>query len=512
MAITRRGKNWLCGIVWLAAALRLPPLFANTFHADEALFATWARLIAGWQDPLLVSQQVDKPPLLFYLQALFYPLLGPVEWAARLPSFIASLLLIPLVAILAWRLYRDELTALVASLLVAMSPYAVQFSATAFIDPMFITLIVASLASMVQPKAKAAAGMMGPYRGSDRTAGLLFGLAVATKFQAWLFLPLVAAMALLMRWRPAEMKRWISGFLPILFALLLWEAFHAGGFRLWPAQYANFGGLRPVWSWDVWPRFQQLLHMARWLIAPSAYLVLLALFPLLGWRASRRWRGPDLVWILFLAGYFLAHWLVAVPLWDRYLLPAVPILALLLARSTAAFVRTLGTAPVRPPILTGRTSKSNDTRRLMGIRPALVYIIVALALLLQLPAGLAARQSEYPIGGRPSADHGAALVAGSLYNAPYGTVLYDHWYSWQWRYQLLNRRVHVSWFPHPEALVEDLLVFADEASARYVALPRTPAALPVKRAIAQAGFGLRTLPLPDESQIGLYRIMLQRDP
>lgn len=146
----------------------------------------------------------------------------------------------------------------------------------------------------------------------------------------------------------------------------------------------------------------------------------------------------------------------------------------------------------------------------MGIRPA--FIIVALALLLQLPAGLAARQSKYPIGGRPSADHGAALVAGSLYNAPYGTVLYDHWYSWQWRYQLLNRRVHVSWFPHPEALVEDLLVFADEASARYVALPRTPAALPVKRAIAQAGFGLRTLPLPDESQIGLYRIMLQRDP
>ena len=32
----------------------------------------------------------------FYSQALFYPLFGPVEWAARLPALLASLLLIPL--------------------------------------------------------------------------------------------------------------------------------------------------------------------------------------------------------------------------------------------------------------------------------------------------------------------------------------------------------------------------------------------------------------------------------
>ena len=79
----------------LGAALRLRGLFANTFHADEALFASWARLIAVWRDPLLLTQPVDKPPLLFYSQALFYPLFGPVEWAARLPSLLASLLLIP---------------------------------------------------------------------------------------------------------------------------------------------------------------------------------------------------------------------------------------------------------------------------------------------------------------------------------------------------------------------------------------------------------------------------------
>ncbi|MCB0008936.1 MAG: hypothetical protein KDE04_20860, partial [Anaerolineales bacterium] len=74
----------LIGLILLGVWLRLPGIWANTFHADEALFATWARHIAVWKDPLLVSQLVDKPPLLFYLQALFYPLLAtPAGWPAR---------------------------------------------------------------------------------------------------------------------------------------------------------------------------------------------------------------------------------------------------------------------------------------------------------------------------------------------------------------------------------------------------------------------------------------------
>ena len=40
-------------ILWLAALLRFPALFNNHFHADEALFASWARLIAIGRDPLL---------------------------------------------------------------------------------------------------------------------------------------------------------------------------------------------------------------------------------------------------------------------------------------------------------------------------------------------------------------------------------------------------------------------------------------------------------------------------
>ena len=62
---------WLAGWSGLALFFRLPGLFANRFHADEALFASFARTIAVWRDPLLQMQPIDKPPLLFYAPALF---------------------------------------------------------------------------------------------------------------------------------------------------------------------------------------------------------------------------------------------------------------------------------------------------------------------------------------------------------------------------------------------------------------------------------------------------------
>jgi 4-amino-4-deoxy-L-arabinose transferase-like glycosyltransferase len=181
-----RGQSrfWLVAIILLGALVRWRGLFANTFHADEALFASYARLIGVWRDPLLNSQLVDKPPLLFYLQALFYPIMGtPAPWVARLPNFFASLLLIPLTASLAWRLYRTWLPVLAAALFIALSPYTVQFSATAFTDPLLAALLAASLLLTV------AAG--GPGR-RPLLAGLLFGLAIATKHQALLFAPLIA--------------------------------------------------------------------------------------------------------------------------------------------------------------------------------------------------------------------------------------------------------------------------------------------------------------------------------
>lgn len=471
--MSQKTRWLLVAITLLAFWLRLPGLFANSFQGDEALFATWARLIAVWQDPLLQTQLVDKPPLLFYLQALFYPLQGPVEWAARLPNWIASILLIPLTAQWVWRWYGGRQTAddgrwtmggartwfsffgspslwvsqpILVAVLLALSPYAIQFSSTAFLDPLLLFWLVGSLALLDRPG----------------WSGVLFGLALLTKHQAWLFLPLLLAVGW---WRWSEGRafaRWLAGMLPSLAALLLWEWLRTGSLVLWSLQVSNFGGTRLIWSWELWPRLLAWAELGQmvWAGGRPGLLLFLLIIVGSGWLW---WRGHPLDrWlILFSGGYLLTHWLLAIPVWDRYLLLLVPIFSLLLAR----FVFYI---------------------------PATAYkwgLVMGLALLLAV-GGWNGRYAHFPIGGQTEADHGIGELVGHLEEAPYGTVLYDHYHSWQWRYHLFDKRVHLSWLPHPAHLTEELLVFGQDGHARYLALPTGPAGLPLRRAVTEANFCL----------------------
>ena len=467
----------LLPIVWLGAALRLPGLFANRFHADEALFATWARLIAVWRDPLLRTQPVDKPPLLFYSQAAFYPLLGPVEWAARMPSLIASLLLIALTAQLAWRLGGDGVSALIAAAVVAIAPLAVQFSATAFSDPLLTMWLTAALVVVLARPAR------------PGWAGACLGLALATKYQAALFVLLVAGLGWLVGWRGRDWVRAVVVVAAVVAVVVVWSAARAGAPGLVASQWANIGGLRPARSWELWPR---LAGQARlWWLALGGPLVaggaLLAVVALLVARARARLMPADALLALFALAYALLHWLWAVPAWDRYLLPLVPVAAVLVGRLAAA-AWSLADA--------GRVWRWAGT--------ALLVAIAAL----HAPVALAARAGQYPIGGQPAADGGAAEVAHALADAPYGTVLYDHWYSWHWRYQLFDGRVYVSWFAHADALLADLAAFGQTGPARYVALPRDGTAAPVLRRLREAGYQLEPLPGPAEATMTLWRIAI----
>jgi 4-amino-4-deoxy-L-arabinose transferase-like glycosyltransferase len=490
------------GVSGGAAVFRFHGLFANTFYADEALFATWARLIAVWRDPLLQTQPVDKPPLLFYLQALFYPLQGPVEWAARLPNFIASILCVPLVGVLAWRLYRDERTAVFAAAILALSPVAIQFSSTAFTDPLLTTFLCASLVHIVTPKSAEESlrhdAIEIPRRRwlgmTSGWAGVLFGLAVATKYQAVLFLPLVVGTAVLCGWRWRQWRSWLLGLLSILLLLFLWDVARTGTLSLWSAQISNYGGVRLIWSWELWPRlvaWWQLWRMAWGTAVVGMVFWLLALWSLFGIqysvfskqstdrsRITDHWL-LDTLFILFIIAYLALHWLLAVPVWDRYLLPLWPLTAVILARGLTQIMRRLG---------------AGNWRLASHLSP------LALLLLLLIPA-FNARQ------GQPTADQGTAQIATLLADAPYGTVLYDHWYSWHWRYQFFDKGVYVNWFPHPEALVEDLAVFGRDGKPHYLVLPQSEIAAPIRRAVTSADFALQPLASDDLNRITLYAIV-----
>ncbi len=475
----------------LTAVFRAPGLFANSWQADEALFATWAREIAIWRDPLLQMQPLDKPPLLFYLQAFFYPLFGPVEFAARWPNWIASLLLVPLTGILAWKLYRRPGTAVLAAALLALFPLAIQFSPTAFIDPLLTFLLIAALTAVASQK--------------PAWAGFLFGLALATKYQAVLFLPLLLALGWLFGWRLARWGRWLAGLLPPLMALFAWEAARSGTFLLWQNQISNFGGVRLSWSWEMAPRFWAWVDLWQTAVSPLIFYLLIPAFiwftaqhlrPQTKPSAPLRLRAEktDRLLLIFVLAYGLFHWLWAIPVWDRYLLPLLPLLALLLARFLSLVVPGMGRKILAKP---------------RWFAPCLALDYGAFIILLLLtPTAWEARNGRTPLGSFPQADQGAAQIAAVLADAPYGTVLYDHWFSWQWRYHLFDKRVFVSWFPHGDALATDLAAFGQSDSPRYLALPNTAVAQPIIRTVQEAGFTLTAVAYAD--QIILYEIIYQQ--
>jgi 4-amino-4-deoxy-L-arabinose transferase-like glycosyltransferase len=483
--------SWcLVAIIWLAAVLRFRAFFANRFHADEALFASWARLVAAGRDPLLQTQVLDKPPLLFYLQAAAYPLLGPLESAARLPGLVASLLVIPLTAALAWRISGQRTAAIISALFLALIPLTIQFSATAFIDPVLAVFLLIACISVVA--------------GRPSLAGLSFGLAIATKYQAWLYLPLILVLGWSGGWSRRAWSRWAAGIVPILLLLISWAAARPEAVQLWSQQMANFGGVRLAWSWELGPR---LLAWSRlWVLAlglPFTVATLALAFVAamlriandqptnlhpehLYWQIARQPANLIAGWLLlYLLGYFLLHWLIAVPIWDRYLLPLMPLLAVIIGIGIGRFWLVISDRP----------------------RLLLAGVLAGIALL-QAPWASAARNGLYPIGGLTTADEGAAEIGQYLADAPAGTVLYDHWYGWHWRYHLFDRGVYVSWFPHAQGLVEDLHVFVrqatDGSAARFVVLPASAVAQPVIRVIEDAGFRLR--PVHRAAGMTLYQV------
>src|SRR4029077_8633573 len=117
-------------------------------------------------DPLLAGVVVDKPPLAFYLTALSLWTIGPNELAARLPELWASLASVALLYALGRQLYGANAGHLAAWLL-ALSPFGILFSITAFIDPLLTAGVLWAL--------------LAASRGRWRTLALALALTFALK-------------------------------------------------------------------------------------------------------------------------------------------------------------------------------------------------------------------------------------------------------------------------------------------------------------------------------------------
>ncbi len=446
----------------IAFGLRLGPLWANRFHSDEALYATWALRIATWHDPLLAGAAPDKPPLLFYTQAAAFWVLGHAEVAARLAGLIAGVVSVALVWRLAGGLARSvpPYAKNAAAMAMALSPFAILFSPTAFLDPPMVMFALASLVAVL--------------RRQPGWAGVWIGLAAATKVQALVFLPLVAIWGWFdLRRSSLVVRRFVIGLMIPVILVLVWDRLR-GGAPFWIQQAANYGGIRPVYAGEVLPR---LAGWASWLPCffgwPLLVVLIIGLPLLLIYdltRGARTWPAVfDLTLMAFALGYFFLHWLLAFPTWDRYLLGLAPVMCVLLGRLADLAVGWLA-ARIRSTQAAG-------------------LMVVSLMAALMLPSAVQAAQSALPVGGDHGPHDGIDRVSAYLRELPKGTVVYDHWLGWTLRYYLWDAPAYVAYFATPGWLAEDLHVFG-RTTPRYIVFPADESTTRIERAIAPEGFGL----------------------
>ena len=517
-------------ILIVAVILRLLPLFTSyPLHHDEALYGFWARLIMSGRDPLLLTAWVDKPPLVIYALAGSLRFLGISDLALRLPGVVVSLATLLCTYGLASRIYGRR-TGLIATVLLAGSPFAILFTPTAFTDPwLTLWLVAATWAALA---------------GRSFLAGIALGLAVASKQQGILGVPLIVALLLttgrnLTSGSPAQDISFIihpspfilrrvlislRGFAMIFAPVMYWDSLRwATRPSFWDRSLTTYGGLTLA-APTLW-----LEHAADW-VEQTGYLFglpvltmlmlgLAVLAALQDWR-RRKPAGeaqdqggdgvclssclpPSTLILAYLAGYATLHFFVTFQPWDRYLLPPLPFICVLAARGIQVAWRWGGRAapgPRRLPMYFERLMRS-------GMAAVLIVFLASSSWL-----GVTAR---LPVGSDHGAYFGLDRVSAFLAAQPADAVIYHRWIGWHFDFYLFDALQERRWWGSGWKLADDAAAIHRDAPdrAQWLVLPswRDEAVAEVRLALASRRLALaeaERIYRPDRSRaFTIYRIV-----
>lgn len=449
------------------------------FHPDEALFAAQARLVR--HDSLLRDTDLDKPPLTFYMTALSFRLLGPTEFAARLPNVLFSGLSVGVLYALARALYQERSTAALAALLYALAPYDLVFAATAFTDIQATFWILAACLFVAR----------------DRWtyAGIACALAFASKSTSVLFVPLILSLGIARHaqtgWHVGHILRRLWRFVwPLVVGiglLLLWDLARA------PRSFFDLGYVRNnpgrlIRSDEIAPRLEAWSHWLNFITAAPLLNVGLCAAGAM-WLAygvfRQRTRAVSLDWLI--AGFglvFLAwFWLVAFNTYDRYIHTLVPFLLLFAARGVTGLWLRVGRQSIQSVF-----------------RVVLVAVIVGPIL----PGTVRTLRGDLPVGGDQGQHTGIDILADTMNMHLRGAIIYDHWLGWELAFYLGEySQVQIVYMPMPEVLAGDVLT---QTTPRYFVVPSLHIATPWIAALERAGIQHRIVYRTPDNPFVIYRL------
>lgn len=344
------------GIAWIVIFWRLG--LPSLLDPDEAHYAELTREMLrarSWLVPLLDGHPyIDKPVLFHWLQGLAMTVIGPTEFAARLPSAVAAIALFGITRWAGKSLIDDEAGEW-GAVMFATIPATFALSSLGLFDMLFATFLFGSLACLLVAARRGSASL-------EAAGYLCLAFAVMTKGPVALLLVggFFSAAWLL----GGEMRAYVSG-LKWMKGLVL-AGVVASPWFLW--MYGRFDGEfvdRYLLAGNLFYFTKPASFSAR-AVSHVYYARVFAggFFP---WSLVLAGRGVDLVlrrgrapklateekllwlWVALIVGFFTAARFKL----DSYIFPAAPACCLIAARawSVAARDRSRGTAGTRASVL-----------------------------------------------------------------------------------------------------------------------------------------------------------------
>ena len=436
-------QRYLSLLILVGFGLRLVMLDRFRFHQDEAIYSYWA-LHFIHDDPYFLKQWIDKPPLYIWLLAYCFQAFGASEASARLLNVGISIITVPIVAAIAKRAWTTAAGAIAATAL-ALNPFAISYSATAFTDPLLVLMGVCSLCAAQRSR---------PF-----AAGMCLGAAIMTKQQGVFFVPL--ALAIMVAGNPKAKAvataslRTVGGLALSVLPIIYWDSLRwAVAPSPWDLGVRNYGELALL-SISQWPdRIASIADLLWYLTASHmVWMVLIAASALAAvklWRQGHFLQRRNTVFAVLLFGWMGAYWgihaVFGLPAWDRYFLPLAPAFAILCGWLGAWLF----------------ASSSNLWRQ----------AVLGLWIVLLLPSSVQAARGGFPIGGDHGAYDGLREVSAWLdSHSPAGAVLYHQALTWHFQFYLFEnpRDYAVRWVASPVALADDAA--KRPQGARFVIAP-----------------------------------------
>jgi len=203
-------------VLLLAWFLRIYKLSRQSLSADE--IATLVASQATTLGQFLQSQAgLDHPPLYFLLLKLWAPLAGTSEFALRVPSALAAVVMVGLLVHAGQRMGGAQL-GLLAGLLAAVSPFEVFFGQEARGYSVMLALVAGAFVVVLRLERAPA---------SRRLWLLWGGLAAAAFFTEYVSAPALVLQSLFLlwvAWQARQAPLWLLAHLPGTVALAAWVA------------------------------------------------------------------------------------------------------------------------------------------------------------------------------------------------------------------------------------------------------------------------------------------------